>query len=138
MPATAEQRHPMQDAHSALPFDADDLQPLAPEEVSHRLRVSYAFTQLCLDCGCPTRSNRVSAAELLHWLFANYARVRATAGLNPLAPVDGLPPDLHRQLSMTNAVHTLLDFGISRATDPLQKRELRKVSQNLEQTLQGR
>lgn len=128
----------MQDAHSALPFDADDLKPLPLEEVSHRLRVSYAFTQLCLDCGCPVRSKKVSAAELLHWLFENYARVRAAAGLAPLAPIDGLPEDLRHRLCMTNALYTLLDFGISRATDPLQKRELRLVSRDLEHKLEGR
>jgi hypothetical protein len=129
---------PMQDAHSALPFEAEDLQPLSVEEVSLQLRVSYAFTQLCLDCGCPLRAKGISAAELLHWLFENYESVRVAAGLTPLAAVDDVHAGVRRPLRMASALFTLLEFGISRASDPRQKRELRQVARDLERKLECR
>ena len=127
----------MQDAHSALPFEAEDLQPLPIEDVTLRLRVSHAFTQVCLDCGCPLRANRISAAELLHWLFENYERVRSLAGLKPRDPVGELASAPRARIRMANAIFTLLEFGNSRATNPRQKRDLRAALCELKMKLEG-
>ncbi len=83
--------------------------------------------RLCLDSGCPTRSGRLSAAELLHWLFGNYPAVRATAGLAPFASTEGVGGAAEMRLRMGNAVLTLFEFGASRATILEEKQQLQVV-----------
>ena len=77
----------------------------------------------------------VSAAELLQWLFEHYNRARELSGFHPLADVNGTPSEVTRRLKMGNAVITLLEFGESRATGVMEKREIRKVLQTVENAL---
>lgn len=128
----------MQDASFALPFHADDLRPLPVDDVSVQLRVSRAFVQLCVDAGCSTRANLLSAAELLHWLFENYPAVRLLAGLTPLESVDGVSAEARIRLKMANGLFTLLEFGASRASDSEQKRQIRKAHLEIERALESR
>ena len=126
---------PVADTNSPLPFERADLELLTVEDLSAQLRVSRAFVRRCLDCGCPTRRGRLSAAELLEWLFANYATVRATCGLPVLPGFDGVTAGAARRLQLGNAVITLLEFSESRATESEVKRELRRVRLGVEQAL---
>jgi hypothetical protein len=121
---------------TSIPFEGDDLELLTVEAISIQLRASRAFVRLCISCGCPTRCGRLSAAELLHWLFDHYAEVRALSGLKPLAEVDGVEPKEQRRLRMANGLYTLLDFGESRASELWAKRELQKVCQIVERSLE--
>jgi hypothetical protein len=128
----------MQEAPFILPFHADDLRLLPLDEVSVQLRVSRAFVQLCIDAGCRTRANLLSAAELLHWLFENYARVRELAGFPEFASVDGISAEARTRLKMANALFTLLEYGASRASDFQQKRQLRIIRAQIERGLEAR
>src|SRR4051794_29208456 len=94
----------MLDAIFPLPFTAQDLQLLSINRVSAHLRTSRAFVQLCLTAGCPTRRGRLSAAELLHWLFEHYCEVRDLAGFSPLPLLDSIPEPAQTRLKMANAV----------------------------------
>jgi len=123
------------DATSPLPFHDDDLKLLSVEAVSTQLRASRAFVRLCLSAGCPTRAGKLSAAELLHWLFQKYEDVRELAGFHHLAPVEGLPPAVMRRITMANALFTLLEFGESRASNLLEKALLRRTRKRVEQAL---
>lgn len=118
-----------------ITFQDEDLELLAPAAVSRRLQVSYAFVQLCLDAGCPTRVGHLSTAELLCWLFDHYAAVRALAGLPAAAPMDGLERETEQRLRMANAIFTLLDFGASRTSDEEAKLALQSVGNHLERLL---
>lgn len=127
---------PMFDSTSPIPFERDDLELLTLEEVSQQLRTSVAFVRLCLAAGCPTRRGRLSAAELLHWLFDNYPSVRSLCGLKPLAETLGVPPEAQLRLNMANALFTLLDYSESRATDLRVKIEIRKVWHVVERSIE--
>ena len=120
----------------AIPFEEDDLKLLAPRAVADRLRVSHSFVQLCIDVGCPTRRHLLSAAELVHWLFENYERVRETAGLKPIGSVEGVTPGAAARLKMANAVITLVEYGQSRASSAEQKSELEEVKRTVEWALE--
>jgi hypothetical protein len=126
----------MFESTSPIPFERDDLELLTVEAVSLQLRVSRAFVRLCLSAGCPMRGSRLSAAELLHWLFEHYGEVRALAGFKPFAEVAGVAPDVELRLKMANALFTLLDFSESRATDPEAKREVRRVRDVVEKSIE--
>jgi hypothetical protein len=126
---------PVNDTNFPLQFHDRDYQPLSVEAVSAQLRVSRAFTRVCIAAGCPTRIGKVSAAELLHWLFEHYNLAREVCGFRRLAPVDGVAPEVAQRLKMGNAVMTLLEFGESRASGADEKRELRRVRSFVEQTL---
>ena len=126
---------PVTDTNSPLPFERADLELLTAEGVSAQLRVSRAFVRVCLDCGCPTRRGRLSAAELLEWLFLNFEAVRAACGLRVLPGCEGVAKGAARRLRMGNAVITVLEFGESRATEREAKRELRRVRSEVEQSL---
>lgn len=126
----------MLDITAPLPFHADDLQLLPLEAVAAQLRTSCAFVRLCLEAGCGTRAGGLlSAAELLHWLFAHYAEVRARAGLTPLAPVEDVSTDAEVRLRMANAVFTLLEFGVSRSSGLDEKQQLLAVCAELDRAL---
>jgi hypothetical protein len=126
----------MSDAISPLPFHADDLELLSLEELSLQLRVSRAFIRACLDAGCPTRAGRLSAAELLHWLFEHYGDVRALVGLREFAGVEGVPAATASRLKMGNALLTLLEFAESRASQKEAKAHLRGVQWTVERALE--
>ena len=117
----------MTDTTFALSYTHEDLELLPPERLAVRLRVSRAFVTLCLDCGCLARPAGRSAAELMQWLFRNYATVRTRCGLPPCAPVDGVKGIAYQRLVMANAVLTLLEFGAMRASDLDEKRQLRRI-----------
>jgi hypothetical protein len=123
------------DSNAPLPFARADLQPLPIEELSTQLRVSRAFVRLCLAAGCPSRQGRLSAAELLQWLFAHYDAVRALAGMAELGEVENLERTLELRLRMANAVITLLEFGESRASDSWAKRALRRARLGIERAI---
>jgi hypothetical protein len=125
----------MTDGHFALPFTPEDLQLRSVEDVALQLRVSRAFVRLCIACGCPTRGARLSAAELLHWLFENYQVLRAHCGLLPMVEIDGVDAEAGRRLRMGNAVLTLLEFGASRVTNVVEKIQLLEVRDLVEQAL---
>ena len=126
----------MNDTNFPLPFQKGDLKLLSIEALSTQLRVSRAFTRLCVDAGCPTKDGKLSSAELLQWLFENYGLTRKISGFPPLADVDGTAPETARRLKMGNAVITLLEFGESRASSRAEKRQLRKVRQTVELALE--
>jgi hypothetical protein len=111
------------------------LELLTVEALSEQLRVSRAFVRVCLACGCPTRRGRLSAAELLEWLFQNFATVRAASGLCALPELDGVDAAAYHRLRLGHAVITLLEFGETRATEPDAKRELHRVRLEVEQAL---
>jgi hypothetical protein len=119
-----------------IPFESADLELASPRVVADRLRVSYAFVQLCIDVGCPTRRGRLSAAEVIHWLFENYERVREVAGLSPMGSIEGVSPRAKSRLQMANAVITLVEYGQSRASDAAQKTELEEVKRTVEWALE--
>jgi hypothetical protein len=125
----------MTDAHFALPFAPEDLQPLSVEDAALQLRVSRAFVRLCIACGCPTRGDRLSAAELLHWLFGHYEGLRERCGFPAMVPVDGVEGEAGLRLRMGNAVLTLLEFGASRATTVDEKVQLLEIAEIVAQAL---
>jgi hypothetical protein len=125
------------DSNTPLPFRRADLELLQVDDLSQQLCVSRAFVRLCISAGCPTRRGRLSSAELLHWLFENFEKVREHAGLCCLPGVDGLNPDVAHRLRMGLAVITLLEFGESRASSVQQKRELRRARLGIERALDG-
>jgi hypothetical protein len=110
----------------ALNFSADDRTRRPLEELAKQMRVSRAFLQICVDAGCPRVDGQASAADVLMWLFDHYEKVRALAGLKPLAPVE-LDEEPTAQLRMANALATLLEYSRTRATNLRQKRQLRRV-----------
>lgn len=73
-----------------------------------------------------------AAGRVLVWLFEHYEVVRATAGMKPLASIDGLPAAATARLRMANALVTLLEHGRTRATDWRQKRQLRRALEQVE------
>lgn len=113
-------------------FGARDLEPLAPEALAARMRVSRGFIRLCLDAGCRQDPGSVSAADLLQWLFRHYEKVRALAGLRAFAPVEDLEPATIERLRMANAVITLLEYTRTRATDWRKKRMLREAIEQVD------
>jgi hypothetical protein len=127
--------HLVTDSNAPLPFARADLQLLPVEELSRQLRVSRAFVRLCLTAGCPSRHGRLSAADLLHWLFAHYDAVRALAGMSELGEVENVDPMLEHRLRMANAVITLLEFGESRASGLAAKRALRRARRGVERAI---
>ena len=96
------------------------------DDLSKHMRVSSGFVRLCVATGCQLIHEKLSAAQLLVWLFDHYESVRAACGLKPLAPVE-LPAEVTAQLRMANALVTLLEYSRSRATNLKQKRQLRRA-----------
>lgn len=126
----------MLDATAPLPFHADDLHLLPAEAVAAQLRTSCAFVRLCLAAGCGTRAGGLlSAAELLHWLFQHYGKVRALAGLAPLPPVEDVSASAAARLRMANALFTLFEFGASRASIVDAKQQLLAICAKLDRVL---
>jgi len=131
-----EPHHVMSDSNFPIPFGREDLEPLTVEAVSIQLHASRAFVRLCLNAGCRTRRERLSVAELLHWLFEHYGEVRALAGLKPFADVTGVAPETELRLRMANALFTLLEFNESRASDTETRHEIRKVWRLVEKSVE--
>ncbi|MES2572503.1 MAG: hypothetical protein V4710_20940 [Verrucomicrobiota bacterium] len=127
----------MTDAFSALPFSHDDLQLRTVDEVSLHVRTSQAFVHLCLATGCPTRGGRLSAAELLHWLFEQYAQVRQKAGFAPLPPIRTMQNPARMRCKMANAVITLMQFNASRSSILSEKRHYRNIIQTMQRAMHG-
>ncbi len=119
----------MTDAFFALPFSNDDLQLLTVDDVSVHLGTSRAFVRLCIAAGCLTRGERLSAAELLHWLFEHYEEVRQLAGFARLHPIAALEEPARKRCKMANAVITLTQFNASRSSMLCTKRHFRDIIQ---------
>jgi hypothetical protein len=114
-------------------FTTEDMSILPVGDLANNMRVSRAFVRLCVVAGCPWTESGTSAARLLVWLFDHYEQVRAIAGLQTLASVDGLPTNVVVRLRMANALVTLLEFTRSRATNWRQKKQLRKALERVHQ-----
>lgn len=127
---------PMLDATSPLPFDEKDHLLLSVEDVSKQLQVSRAFVRLCLEAGCPSHVGRLSAADLLDWLFDNYELVRRLAGLTPFVEVEGVARNAACRLKMANALFTLLEFSESRTSNSEAKQALRIAYREVEQAIE--
>ena len=101
------------------------------EGIAKQMRVSGAFLRLCGAVGFPMENGMIRAGELLLWLFDHYEDVRAAAGLEPLASVEGVAPQTMARLRMSNALVTLLEFSRMRATNWRQKRQLRRAMESV-------
>lgn len=117
----------MKSPYTPLRFRDEDRVLLPVEELSLHARVSRAFIRLCIEQGCPTQNERLSQAMLLEWLFESYDFVRARAGLAPMAPVEGVDPEMLAKLKMGNSLLTLLEFSETRSTNEDEKRRIRNV-----------
>jgi hypothetical protein len=115
-----------------LNFSTQDLCVRDLDELASQMRVSRAFIRVCVVAGCPHVQERLSAAELLRWLFDHFEEVRAVAGLRPLAELGDLAPQTLARLRMANALVTLLEFSRSRATHWRKKRQLREALEQVE------
>jgi hypothetical protein len=71
-------------------------------------------------------------AILLNWLTRHYTAVRVLSGLSTLAPTDGVPPEVERDLRLANTMITLLEFAESRSSDRTEKKQLRRMQRLVE------
>jgi hypothetical protein len=117
----------MDDTSSPLHYTAEDHRLRTVEQLSVHARLSCAFIRLCIEAGCPVYNKRLSHAILLNWLTIHHGAVRAMAGLRPLAPIDGVPPKVQRELRLANTMLTLLDFAESRCSNQSEKAHLRRM-----------
>ncbi len=122
----------MDETSSPLRYSADDHQFRTVEQLSLHARLSCAFIRLCIDSGCPLYGGRLTHAILLNWLTRHYTAVRARSGLRSLAPVDGVPAKVQRDLRLANTMITLLEFAESRSTNPEEKAQLKKMQRLVE------
>jgi len=114
-----------------LTFSTRDLAPRPIEELANHMRLSRAFLRLCESAGAPFAGGHSSPAKVLLWLFDHYEDVRAVAGLRELAAVEGLSEAATARLRMANALATILEFSRSRATNWMQKRQLRRALEKI-------
>jgi hypothetical protein len=121
---------------SLLRYRDEDCDLYDVEELSRRAQVSRSFIRLCIDLGCPTAGPKLSQSMLLEWLFLHYEKVRAAAGLKPMASIEGVCDDALLRLMMGNAMITLLEYGEIRASHVREKEQLRQVRQLVEHTLE--
>ncbi len=94
------------------------------------------MVRLCVDLGCPTTDGKLSQSTLLEWLFQHYEDVRIAAGLKPMVPIDGVEGEARLKLMMGNAMITLLEFSESRSSNRSEKRQIRRVRNLVERTLE--
>ncbi|MES2572019.1 MAG: hypothetical protein V4710_18435 [Verrucomicrobiota bacterium] len=106
----------------------DDDKPFSIEALSHYARVSRAMLRLCLACGCPAPNGRLSQNALIEWLSHNYPVVRAVAGLEPLASLEGIRGSIRETLQLSNTMLTLLEFAESRSSNLSEKTNLRDLA----------
>ena len=122
--------------NSLLRYRDEDRELLPIEELSKRAQISCAMVRLCVTLGCPTSEGKLSQSMLLEWLFQHYEHVRAASGLRPMVPIDGVEGEARLKLMMGNAMITLLEFSESRSTSRSEKRQIRRVRQLVERTLE--
>jgi hypothetical protein len=122
----------MDDTSSPLHYTAEDHRLRTVEQLSVHARLSCAFIRLCIEAGCPVYNKRLSHAILLNWLTIHHGAVRAMAGLRPLAPIDGVPPKVERELRLANTMLTHLDFAESRCSNQSEKAQLRRMQRLVE------
>lgn len=122
--------------NSLLRYRDEDRELLSIEDLSKRAQISRAMVRLCVDLGCPTSEGKLSQSMLLEWLFQRYEDVRTAAGLKPMVPIDGVEGEARLKLMMGNAMITLLEFSESRSTNRNEKRQIRRVRQLVERTLE--
>jgi hypothetical protein len=116
-------------------FEAEDLEQRDPRSLAEYLQVSRAFVQLCFDAGFPVGSGGASAAELLGWLSHHYQQVRQVAGLSPLDDDPERTLLSSGKIGWASAVLTLLDFGVSRASNGGHRGKLLSQKQRLDRAL---
>lgn len=124
----------MDETSSPLHYTAEDHRLRTVEQLSVHARLSCAFIRLCIEAGCPVYNKRLSHAILLNWLTIHHGAVRAMAGLRPLAPTDGVPPKVQRELRLANTMLTLLDFAESRCSNRSEKAQLRRMQRLIERS----
>jgi len=78
---------------------------------------------------------RLSHAAMLEWLARHYDTVRATAGLPPVASLDGVSSAARRELQLANTMLTILEFAESRSTRPDEKSQLRIIQRLIERAV---
>ena len=122
----------MDETSSPLRYSAEDHRFRTVDDLSRHARLSCAFIRLCIDAGCPLYGGRLTHAILLNWLTRHYTAVRVLAGLRPLAPIDGVPPNVQRDLRLANTMLTLLEFAESRCSNRMEKAQLRRMQRLVE------
>ncbi len=120
---------------TCIQLGPEDYLPLPVEQLCHQAQVSRAFIRLCLENGCPAPGGKLSHARLMDWLRYNYPQIRSASGLAPLAPIEGVPFEALGALQLANSLLTLLEFSESRSCDPVQKKALRKMIRQIEQSV---
>jgi hypothetical protein len=122
----------MDETSSPLRYSAEDHRFRTVDDLSRHARLSCAFIRLCIEAGCPLYGGRLTHAILLNWLTRHYTAVRVLAGLRPLAPIDGVPPNVQRDLRLANTMITLLEFAESRCSERGEKAQLRRMQRLVE------
>jgi hypothetical protein len=122
----------MDETSSPLRYSAEDHRFRTVDDLSRHARLSCAFIRLCIEAGCPLYGGRLTHAILLNWLTRHYTAVRVLAGLRPLAPIDGVPPNVQRDLRLANTMITLLEFAESRCSKQGEKAQLRRMQRLVE------
>ena len=122
----------MDETSSPLRYSAEDHRFRTVDDLSRHARLSCAFIRICIDAGCPLYGGRLTHAILLNWLTRHYTAVRVLAGLRPLAPIDGVPPNVQRDLRLANTMITLLEFAESRCSNRSEKAQLRRMQRLVE------
>lgn len=122
--------------NSLIRYRDEDRELFSIEELSKRSQVSRGFVRLCIALGCPTSDEKLSQSMLLDWLFQNYERVREEAGMKPLVSIEGVTGEARLKLMMGNAMITLLEYSESRSSNRVEKRQIRRVRQMVEHTLE--
>lgn len=122
----------MDETSSPLRYSAEDHRFRTVEDLSRHARLSCAFIRLCIEAGCPLYGGRLTHAILLNWLTRHYTAVRVLSGLSTLAPTDGVPPEVERDLRLANTMITLLEFAESRSSNRTEKKQLRRMQRLVE------
>ena len=122
----------MDETSSPLRYSAEDHRFRTVDDLSRHARLSCAFIRICIDAGCPLYGGRLTHAILLNWLTRHYTAVRVLAGLRPLAPIDGVPPNVQRDMRLANTMITVLEFAESRCSDRCEKAQLRRMQRLVE------
>ena len=120
---------------TCIQLGPEDYLPLPVDQLCHQAQVSLAFIRLCLENGCPAPGGKLSHARLMDWLRYNYPQVRAACGLGALAPIEGVPFEALGALQVVNCLLTVLEFSESRSCDPTQKKALRRMIREVEQSV---
>jgi hypothetical protein len=113
--------------------DPDEL--LTLEEFATRAFLSMAFVRLVVECGCLTVDGRISQRTYADRFPDNYASVRRAAGLAPLPEPHAVTKEAEVMLRVYGCLRTVVDFSVSRCSDPRFKKAYAKTSAEMERWL---